>query len=224
MGMVAPFLMAAGLGLSGQWAVAPEDADIGGLFGFLQAPVDGYIELASWLDLSNDPFWQEPLGLVFMIVVWSLVAAVFWLLMVVGWRRIYRNVPFLERDWSSIDQSFTLVVVGGVAWLLRGLFGFGEGVESALSFALLLSVYVPLFSAGLALFLPIVPGSGRIGGVLPNFLKIPFTSRFLMSDEQRDDAAAAQVTIKAATEATRQAEAEARAAKRAEKAARKKKR
>lgn len=222
MSTVAPFLMAAGLGLSRQWAVAPEDDR--GLFGFLQAPVDGYIELADRIGLSNDPFWQEPLGFVFMLVVWSLVGAVFWFLMVVGWRRIYRDVPFLERDWSSIDQSFTLVVLGAFAWILRALFGFGEAVESALSFAILLSIYVPLFSAGLALFLPIVPGSGRIGGVLPNFLKIPFTRRFLMSGEEREDAAAAQVTIKAATEATRQAEAEARAAKRAEKAARKKKR
>ena len=66
-----------------------------------------------------------------------------------------------------------------------------------------------------------MPGTfgGRIGGVLPNFLRIPFARNFLMDDEQREDAALAQVTIKAATAAARAADQEQREAKRAAKKA-----
>jgi hypothetical protein len=53
-------------------------------------------------------------------------------------------------------------------------------------------------------------------------LKVPFARNFLMDDEQREDAALAQVTIKAATEAARAADQEQREAKRAAKKAAKK--
>jgi hypothetical protein len=215
MSLFAPLLMAAGLLVSGQWtATAGDDPP-----GYVQAVADFQAQLG----FSNDPYWQEPIGLVYMLVVWSLAAAVFWLLMVVGWRWIYRKVPLLNRDWSSVDQSFTLLAVIAVAWLARGAFGYTLPLESLISMVVLLALYVPLFSAGLALVLPVVPGSGRIGGVLPNFLKIPFTRRVLMDEEERQDAAAAQVTIKAATAAARAADQEEREAKRAAKRAAKKK-
>jgi len=215
MSLLAPLVMAAGLLVSGQWTVNEgEDPP-----GYVEAVADFQAQLG----FSNDPYWQDPVGFGYMLVVWSLAAAVFWLLMVVGWRRIYRNVPFLDRDWSSVDQSFTLLVVIAVAWLARGLFGYTLTMESLVSMVFLLALYVPLFSAGLALVLPVVPGSGRVGGVLPSFLKIPFTRRFLMDEVQREDAAVAQVTIKAATAAAREADEEARRAKREAKKAAKQK-
>jgi hypothetical protein len=49
----------------------------------------------------------------------------------------------------------------------------------------------------------VIPGSGRIGGILPDFLKIPFTERALMTDAERAEARAAAAAIKATRRAGR---------------------
>ena len=162
-------------------------------------------------------YWREPRGLLLFIVALSLAAAIFWLLMVVGWKRLYRSTPLAIRDWSSVDQSITLMAVASGVWVLRGVFGYQLLIQNLLFMVLLLSLYVPLFSAALALILPVVPGSGRIGGVLPDALKFSFTRRYLLSDEEREEADEAAAAIKAAREAERAAADERRREKKARK-------
>jgi hypothetical protein len=82
----------------------------------------------------------------------------------------------------------------------------------------LLSVYIPFFSGVLGMLLPTVQGSGRIGGVLPDFMKIPFTERMLLTEpEQR----AARVALEASKDARRRQFDEAAAERAARRAAKK---
>ncbi len=143
------------------------------------------------------PMWSHPVDMLalggFMIV----IAGVFWLTPVVVWKRIYRNEPLPKWDFSAVDSSFTLLVVVAVAWLLRATFGYTDWIDVTTSVLLTLSLYLPVFSAILAMIMPSVPGGFRVGGVLPGPLRIPFTKLFLLTDDQKEEVAAYETTAKA---------------------------
>ena len=83
----------------------------------------------------------------------------------------------------------------------------------------LLSVYVPFFSGVLGVLLPSIPGSGRIGGVLPDFMKFPFTERMLLTEPEQQ---AARAAAEAAKDVRRRQYEEAAAERAARRAAKKK--
>ena len=95
MSVLAPFLAVAGLGISGQFSLSIEAGE------------------PFWLDgVMGDtaaPFYREPFGLLIMVVVFSLAAAVFWLTMIVGWRRINRwsrdRMPSTGRYRGSLSVA-----------------------------------------------------------------------------------------------------------------------
>jgi hypothetical protein len=188
-GIAAPFVAAAGLFFSGQ----PE--------------VEGTVASGYWLSGlvadPNAPYWRQPGGLVLMVGVLMLSAALFLATPVMAWRVAYRDRPMLERDRTSVDNPFTLLSVVALAWVVRAVGGYGNGIGGVASTLVVLSIYVAVFSAVLALVLPVIPGSGRVGGILPDFLKIPFTERALMTDEERAEARAAAAAIRATRRAGR---------------------
>lgn len=143
------------------------------------------------------PMWASPIDMLalggFMIV----IAGVFWLTPVLVWKRIYRDEPLRKWDFSAVDSSFTLLVVVAVAWLLRATFGYTDWIDVTTSVLLTLSLYLPVFSATLAMIMPAVPGGFRVGGVLPGPLRIPFTKLFLLTDDQKEEVAAYETTAKA---------------------------
>jgi hypothetical protein len=152
----------------------------------------------------NAPYWREPAGLVQMSLAFILVIVMFWGIPVGVWRAVYRHKPMIDRDWSSVDGSFTILAVAASAWIIRGLVGFNEQIEGFAFTLVLLSVYIPVFSALLALIMPVIPKSGRIGGVLPNIMRVPFTERVLMTDEERAEAEESKALLKVARQAARQ--------------------
>ena len=172
-GMPAPMLLAIALFLSGQAEPREGNADPLG------------------------PMWSHPVDLLALGGFLIVVAGVFWLTPVLVWRRIYRNEPLPKWDFSAVDSSFTLLVVTAVAWLLRATFGYTEWIDVTTSVLLTLSLYLPVFSAILALIMPAVPGGFRVGGVLPGPLRIPFTKRFLLTQDQKEEVAAYETTAKA---------------------------
>jgi hypothetical protein len=172
-GMPAPMVLAIALFLSGQAEPTASNSDPLG------------------------PMWSNPVDLLALAGFMIVVAGVFWLTPVLVWKRIYRNEPLEKWDFSAVDSSFTLLVVVAVAWLLRAAFGYTEWIDVTTSVLLTLSLYLPVFSAVLALIMPSVPGGFRVGGVLPGPLRIPFTKRFLLNDDQREEVAAYETTAKA---------------------------
>lgn len=172
-GMPAPMLLAIALFLSGQAEPREGNADPLG------------------------PMWSHPVDMLALGGILIVVAGVFWLTPVLVWRRIYRDEPLPKWDFSAVDSSFTLLVVAAVAWLLRATFGYTEWIDVTTSVLLTLSLYLPVFSAILALIMPAVPGGFRVGGVLPGPLRIPFTKRFLLTQDQKEEVAAYETTAKA---------------------------
>ena len=142
--------------------------------------------LSSLIDEPNASYFSEPLGFVYLLIAIAFTAAVFILIPLGLWRRVYRGVSVLERDFTSVDSPFTLTVVVAALWVFRAAGGYTDGVGAGAAILAIFSVYVPIFSAILAIGMPVVPGSGRIGGILPNFLRIRFTERYLLSDEDRE--------------------------------------
>jgi predicted small integral membrane protein len=134
----------------------------------------------------NSSYFAEPFGFLYMLVVGTVAAALFALAPVALWRRLYRDRAVIERDWTSVDSAFTLLVITGVMWVFRAVAGYGDGIFALATIVMILSAYVPIFSSLLALGMPVVPGSGRIGGILPGFLRVKFTERFLLTDEDRE--------------------------------------
>jgi hypothetical protein len=148
-------------------------------------PADGY-----WLgNLVTDPdasYFREPLGLAYAGIVFAIAAAVFVIVPIRLWRRVNRAQPTLTTDRTAIDSSFTLAVLIFTVWIYRIVVGYDDGISSLAVVLLIMSAYVPAFSALMALMMPVVPGSGRIGGILPGFLRIPFTKRYLLTEEELD--------------------------------------
>lgn len=160
-------------------------------FGLLQSGnTSGNASTSYWLsDLVGSPnasYLAEPAGLLFVGVTFTLTAAIFTLLPVRLWRRLYRSRDVVLRDRTSVDSAFTMVVITTLVWIFRIIFGYGDAIGGFAVIMSLLALYVPVFSAVLALTMPVVPGSGRIGGILPGFLRVGFTERFLLSDDERD--------------------------------------
>jgi hypothetical protein len=143
------------------------------------------------------PMWSNPIDLLALAGFMIVIAGVFWLTPVLVWKRVYRDEPLPKWDFSAVDSSFTLLVVVAVAWLLRATFGYTEWIDVTTSVLLTLSLYLPVFSALLALIMPAVPGGFRVGGVLPGPLRIPFTRLFLLTDDQKEEVAAYRTTAKA---------------------------
>ncbi len=169
-GFAAPILLAFGLILSG-----------------VQTPVDA--GTVYWLnDLVDDPnasYFSEPAGLVYAAAVFLLVAAVFVLMPIRVWRAVNRSRDVLMIDRTAVDSSFTLVAVVAGAWIFRMATGYSNPLSGVALVLLILSIYIPVFSALVALITPVIPGSGRIGGILPGFLRFNFTERYLLTDDQR---------------------------------------
>ncbi len=159
-------------------------------FGLLRSGTPSEDEVEFWLkDLVGNPdasYLAEPAGLLYVGVIFVLAAAIFTLLPVRLWRRLYRSRDVVHRDRTSVDSAFTMVVITTLVWIFRIIFGYGDSIAAFAVIMSLLAVYVPIFSAVLAISMPVVPGSGRIGGILPGFLRVGFTERYLLSDEERD--------------------------------------
>ncbi len=187
-GFAAPLLLAFGLLGSGNTSGNASDG-----------------EASYWLsDLVANPnasYFAEPAGLLFVGVIFTLTAAIFTLLPVRLWRRLYRSRDVVLRDRTSVDSAFTMVVITTLVWIFRIIFGYGDAIGGFAVIMSLLALYVPVFSAVLALTMPVVPGSGRIGGILPGFLRVGFTERFLLSDDER-------VQLRLFSDAERQGDAE----------------
>ncbi len=146
----------------------------------------GVYWLSGLVDSPNASYVEEPAGLLYVGAVFVFAAAIFLLLPVALWRFLYRSHNVILRDRTSVDISFTMMVAIGIMWLYRIIAGFTDPLSTVALAMFTLSVYVPVFSAVLALPMPVIPGSGRIGGILPVWLRIPFTERFLLDDEQRE--------------------------------------
>lgn len=167
-GVVAPFTFSFGLFASGVAVGDEED-----------------FWMADLIDRASASYFVEPLGFVYLVLVGLLSAGLFALAPVALWRRLYRDRPLVDRDWSSVDSAFTLLAVTSVVWLLRAAAGYNTGISRFAEILTVLTIYVPIFSALLAVGMPVVPGSGRIGGILPNFMRIKFTERYLLENDER---------------------------------------
>ena len=168
-GFAAPLVLAYGLLLSGRTSGSTSEYWLIDLIG-----------------RPNSSYLNEPAGLLYAAIVFALTAAIFTVLPVWLWHRLYRDREVLVRDRTSVDSAFTLVLVTGIVWLFRIVVGYSDSVAGFAVIMSILAAYVPIFSALLAVSMPVVPGSGRIGGILPGFLRMGFTERFLLSDEQRE--------------------------------------
>lgn len=168
-------------------------------------PAPMVLAITLWLsgpDASNNPdradsMLSSPLDLLALAGLFIVVAGVFWLTPVMIWKRIYRNEPFVKWDFSAVDSTFTLLVAAAVTWLARAVFGYTDWIDVTTSVLLTMSLYLPVFSAVLAMIMPAVPGGFRVGGVLPGPMRIPFTKMFLLTDEQKEDVAAYETMAKA---------------------------
>ena len=187
-GLGAPLVLSLTLGLAGR----PSEAE----------PGTGY-----WLDgLVSDPnasYVAEPAGLIYAVASLALGWLIFLFAPLWLWRRLNRSVAAPDRDRSAVDTAFTLSAVISAVWLVRVVVGFTDPVSNFAFAMVLLSIYLPVFSGLLALLMPVVPGSGRIGGILPTFMRFPFTKRFLLTEEERRAADAAEQGVRAAAEAAR---------------------
>lgn len=206
-GMPAPFVASFGLILSGFVARGDE-------------PIEGTYWLGSLITQPNASYFSEPAGFLFVAAVLSVTIALFFLSPVLAWRYAYRDWDVVRRDRSSVDNSFTLIVLAFIAWIYRSVAGYSLGFDSIAVLLVLLSVYIPFFSGVLGALLPVVPGSGRIGGVLPDFMKIPFTERMLLTEPEQQ---AARAALEASKDARRRQYDEAAAERAARRAAKKKK-
>jgi hypothetical protein len=201
-GIPAPFVVAYGLLLSGN--VSREGEPL---------PPDGH-----WLSgLMSDPnasFFQEPAGFIVFAMVWALALALFIVTPVLVWKRVYRGWEIVRRDRSAVDNSFTLLAVGLLLWLYRMVAGYTPvAFHGLVQLLIIITVYIPLFSGVLGLVMPVVPGSGRIGGILPDFMKIPFTEKMLLSEPEQAEARAAAELAKEARVREYEEAREARAAR-----------
>ena len=170
-GFAPPLLLALGLFSSGRVSSA--------------IPTNRYW-LDAYIDDPNASYIQEPAGFLYAAVVFVLAAAAFRVFPLWVWHKLTGDQSVLVRDRSAIDGSFTISIVILIVWVYRLFGGFSDTISGFAFLMLLLSVYVPVFSALLAFGMPIVPGSGRVGGILPGFLRVPFTARYLLSDEEKD--------------------------------------
>lgn len=134
---------------------------------------------------ANAPYWSEPAGLAHLMVTWVLAIGAFWASPVGTWRLVYRDRPVVDRDRSAVDSAATMMALVATAWLVRALIGYVTAIGSIASVLVILALYVPTFSALLVFVLPVIPGSGRIGGILPDMVRLPFTARVLLTDEER---------------------------------------
>ena len=174
--------------------------------------------LSSLMGDPNASFFQEPGGFIVFAMIWALALALFIATPVMVWKRVYRDWDVVRRDRSAVDNSFTLLAVGLLLWLYRAVVGYTPlAFHGIVQLVIVMSVYIPLFSGVLGLIMPVVPGSGRIGGILPDFMKIPFTEKMLLDESEQKEVRAAAIRAK---EARQRDYEEARAAR----AARKKKR
>jgi hypothetical protein len=189
-GFPAPFVVAFGLVLSGY--VARDGV----------APTDPYWARTLIGD-PNAPYWREPGGLLLAGSVLAVGVALFLVFPISVWRYAYRNRDVVERDRTSVDNAFTMLLLGVVAWVVRIAIGYSTTLDGLATMLVVLTAYVPLFSAGFALVLPPIPGMGRIGGVLPDFMKVPFTERVLLDEEEREEVRASTTAAKAALRAAR---------------------
>ena len=183
-GLPAPFIVAFGLVLTGhvlQEGAAPTAYWAGALIGE-----------------PNAPYWREPGGLMIAGAILAVGLAVFLVLPIAVWRYAYRDKPVVERDRTSVDNAATLMAVALALWVWRIAAGYSEPFQNVVAFVVILTVYVPAFSALLALILPPVPGLGRIGGVLPDFMKLPFTEWALLDEGERAVVRASSAAAKAA--------------------------
>ena len=169
-GIVGPMILSSGLVLSGTLATAQ--------------PGTGYW-LSSVVGDPNAPYIAEPAGLVYVVFVLIFAASALALAPVRLWRRLTRHQSIVMKDRTAIDSTLTLSAVVVAVWVYRVFAGYSDPISSIAVALMILSVYVPVFSALLALIMPVIPGSGRVGGILPNFLRIPFTRRYLLSEEER---------------------------------------
>ena len=173
--MIAPFVLSITLIFSGRPSGAVRGTDY-------------------WLsNLVSDPnasYLSEPGGSIYLAISLAMGILVFLLLPLALWRRLNRNVPVALRDRAAVDSSFTLVLLLLMVWIYRAFTGYSDLISTVASAMILLSIYVPVFSALLALMMPVIPGSGRIGGILPGFLRVPFTKRFLFSPPERAEVTA----------------------------------
>ncbi len=206
-GMPAPFVASFGLVLSGFVARGDE-------------PLEGTYWLGTLITEPNASYISEPAGFLLVAAVLSVTIALFFLSPVMVWRYAYRDWDAVRRDRSSVDNSFTLIVLAFVAWIWRAVAGYSLGFDSVAVLLVLLSVYVPFFSGVLGVLLPSVPGSGRIGGVLPDFMKFPFTERMLLTEPEQQ---AARAAAEAAKDVRRRQYEEAAAERAARRAAKKNK-
>jgi hypothetical protein len=162
-------------------------------FGLLRSGQASNSTSAYWLgdliDDANTSYFREPVGLLYTAVIFTLTVATFVVLPVWLWRRLYRSHDVLLRDRTSVDSAYTLVVITALVWVFRIVVGYSDSIAGFALIMSILSVYVPVFSAILAISMPVVPGSGRIGGILPNFLRMGFTERYLLSDEEKEQLA-----------------------------------
>ena len=170
-GFTGPLVLSLGLLLAGEQSTG-NSSDVYWLSGFVDSP--------------NASYLKEPEGLLYLGAVFVFAAAIFSLLPVALWRFLYRSHNVVVRDRASVDTAFTMMVLVGLIWLYRGFAGFSDPIANFALIMSTLSVYVPVFSAVLAIAMPAVPGSGRIGGILPGWLRIPFTERVLLNAEQRE--------------------------------------
>ena len=189
-GFPAPAIVALGLLLSG-------NVGIGG-----DAPSAEYWARTLIGD-ANAPYWKEPGGLLLAGSVLALGFALFLVSPISAWRYAYRDHHVIDRDRTSVDNSFTMLALGVLAWIVRIAIGYSTTFNTVAGMLLGLTIYVPVFSALLALVFPPVPGMGRIGGVLPDFMKIPFTEKVLIDDEDRDVVRAATTAAKESVRAGR---------------------
>ena len=183
-GLPAPFVASFGLILASRVSATGE-------------PVDGDYWLSPLVGDPNASYFSEPGGFLLLGAVLSVTVALFFLTPVMVWRYVYRDWEPVRRDRSSVDNSFTLIVVALVLWIYRAIVGYTPaGFHGVVQIAVLLSVYVPFFSGVLGLIIPSVPGSGRIGGILPDFMKFPFTEKMLFTPSEQEEVRAAAEAAK----------------------------
>lgn len=142
--------------------------------------------LADLIGNPNASYFAQPAGFLYAGVIFVLAAGIFMIFPVWLWRRLYRSRDILVRDWSSVDSAFTLAFITALVWIFRVVAGYSDSIGSMAVVTSVLAGYVPIFSAALAVAMPVVPGGGRIGGILPGFLRIQFTERVLFTDDERE--------------------------------------
>jgi hypothetical protein len=183
-GLPAPFVASFGLILSSRVSATGE-------------PVEGDYWLAPLVNDPNASYFSEPGGFLLLGAVLSVTVALFFLTPVMVWRYVYRDWEPVRRDRSSVDNSFTLIALAVVLWIYRAIAGYTPAAfHGVVQIAVLLSVYIPFFSGVLGLIIPSVPGSGRVGGILPDFMKFPFTEKMLFTPPEQEEVRAAAATAK----------------------------